>query len=82
MEEVGGRAQVAGKIQIGADRFERRRVPRYPYLRISPSMAVFKTPRQNIFRLEALGAAYTPLAIGEDGKEHSQNEGHLFVVGK
>ncbi|MGO8794679.1 MAG: hypothetical protein ACLQLC_07640 [Candidatus Sulfotelmatobacter sp.] len=43
---------------------------------------VFKTPRQNIFLLEALGAAYTPLAIGEDGKEYSQNDGHLFVVGR
>ena len=43
---------------------------------------VFKTPRQIIFLLEALGAAYTPLAIGEDGKEYSQNDGHLFVVGR
>jgi hypothetical protein len=29
----------------------------------------------------ALGAAYTPLAIGEDGLVYTQNFGHLFVVG-
>jgi hypothetical protein len=43
---------------------------------------VFTTPQQKIFLLEAIGAAYTPLAIGEDGKEYSQNDGHLFVIGK
>ena len=43
---------------------------------------VFTTPKQQIFLLEALGAAYTPLSIGDDGKEYSQNDGHLFVVGK
>lgn len=43
---------------------------------------VFTTPRQKIFLLEALGAAYTPMSIGEDGKEYSQNNGHLFVIGK
>ena len=37
---------------------------------------------QKIFLLEALGAAYTPLSIGEDGKVYSQNDGHLFVVGQ
>jgi len=40
------------------------------------------TPRQKIFLKEALGAAYTPLSIGEDGKVYSQNDGHLFVVGR
>jgi outer membrane protein assembly factor BamB len=29
----------------------------------------------------ALGAAYTPLAIGDDGRIYTQNFGHLFVVG-
>lgn len=29
----------------------------------------------------ALGAAYTPLAIGSDGRVYTQNFGHLFVVG-
>jgi outer membrane protein assembly factor BamB len=43
---------------------------------------VFTRPRQKIFLLEALGAAYTPMSIGEDGKEYSQNDGHLFVVGR
>jgi hypothetical protein len=43
---------------------------------------VFITPLQKIFLLEALGAAYTPMSIGEDGKEYSQNNGHLFVIGK
>ncbi len=43
---------------------------------------VFTKPHQKIFLLEALGAAYTPLSIGEDGKVYSQNDGHLFVVGQ
>jgi hypothetical protein len=43
---------------------------------------VFTKPLQRIFLLEALGAAYTPMSIGEDGKEYSQNDGHLFVVGR
>jgi hypothetical protein len=42
---------------------------------------IFTEPRQRIFLKEALGAAYTPLSIGKDGKEYSQNDGHLFVVG-
>jgi len=29
----------------------------------------------------ALGAAYTPVAIGPDGRIYTQNAGHLFVVG-
>jgi hypothetical protein len=43
---------------------------------------VFKKPHQKIFLKEALGAAYTPLSIGGDGKVYSQNDGHLFVVGR
>jgi hypothetical protein len=43
---------------------------------------VFTTPLQRIFLLEALGAAYTPMSIGEDGKGYSQNNGHLFVIGR
>ena len=42
---------------------------------------VFTQPLQKIFLKEALGAAYTPLSIGADGKVYSQNDGHLFVVG-
>jgi hypothetical protein len=42
----------------------------------------FTEPHQSIFLLEALGAAYTPLSIGDDGKIYSQNDGHLFVLGR
>jgi hypothetical protein len=42
---------------------------------------VFTQWQQKIFLKEALGAAYTPLSIGPDGKVYSQNDGHLFVVG-
>ena len=34
-----------------------------------------------LFLRLALGAAYTPLSIGEDGKLYTQNGGHLFVIG-
>src|SRR5262245_6073292 len=37
--------------------------------------------RGSIFTNLALGAAYTPLAIGEDGRIYTQNDGHLFVIG-
>jgi hypothetical protein len=43
---------------------------------------VFTQWQQKIFLKEALGAAYTPLAIGLDGKVYSQNDGNLFVVGQ
>jgi len=39
------------------------------------------TLKQKIFQQLALGAAYTPTSIGQDGKIYSQNAGHLFVVG-
>jgi hypothetical protein len=42
---------------------------------------VFTTPAQKIFLKQALGAAYTPLSVGPDGKLYVQNDGHLFVVG-
>jgi hypothetical protein len=41
---------------------------------------VFTQWQQKIFLMEALGAAYTPLSIGHDGKIYSQNDGNLFVV--
>lgn len=43
---------------------------------------VFKQWKQKIFLLEAVGAAYTPMSIGEHGEEYSQNNGHLFAIGK
>jgi hypothetical protein len=36
---------------------------------------------QRLFLQLALGAAYTPLSIGGDGKIYTQNAGHLFVLG-
>lgn len=41
---------------------------------------VFTQWQQKIFLKEALGAAYTPLSIGDDGKVYTQNDGNLFVV--
>jgi hypothetical protein len=37
--------------------------------------------RGSLFTNLALGAAYTPLAIGPDGKIYTQNDGHLFMIG-
>jgi len=39
------------------------------------------TLRERIFLTLALGAAYTPLSIGGDGRIYTQNDGQLFVVG-
>lgn len=36
---------------------------------------------QNLFLNLALGAAYTPLAIGDDGRIYTENDGYLFVAG-
>jgi outer membrane protein assembly factor BamB len=38
-------------------------------------------PIGKLFLNQAIGAAYTPLSIGPDGKLYTQNDGHLFVVG-
>jgi hypothetical protein len=38
--------------------------------------------KQKIFLDLALGAAYTPLAIGADGKVYTENKGTLFVIGQ
>jgi hypothetical protein len=40
------------------------------------------TLKENIFLDLALGAAYTPLAIGPDGKIYTENKGTLFVIGQ
>ncbi|HEX9985273.1 MAG TPA: hypothetical protein VGF69_18590 [Thermoanaerobaculia bacterium] len=37
--------------------------------------------RQRLFLRLALGAAYTPLSIGPDGRIYTQNDGYLFIVG-
>jgi hypothetical protein len=37
--------------------------------------------RGSLFTNLALGAAYTPLALGADGRIYTQNDGHLFVIG-
>ena len=34
-----------------------------------------------VFTQLAIGAAYTPLSIGPDGKIYTQNDGRLFVIG-
>jgi len=39
------------------------------------------TLKGKIFLKEAIGAAYTPISLGPDGKIYSQNDGLLFVVG-
>jgi hypothetical protein len=38
-------------------------------------------PTGKLFLNLALGAAYTPVSIGGDGKLYTQNNGHLFAVG-
>jgi hypothetical protein len=40
------------------------------------------TLKQNLFLDLALGAAYTPLAIGPDGTVYTENKGTLFVIGQ
>jgi len=40
------------------------------------------TLRENLFLDSALGAAYTPISIADDGRILTQNDGHLFVVGR
>ena len=37
---------------------------------------------QNIFQQLAIGAAYTPASMDGSGRIYSQNDGHLFVVGR
>jgi len=39
------------------------------------------TMNQKMFLKLALGAAYTPVSLGPDGKFYLQNDGHLFIVG-
>jgi hypothetical protein len=38
--------------------------------------------KERIFLMQALGAAYTPLSMGPEGRVYAQNAGRLFVVGE
>jgi outer membrane protein assembly factor BamB len=40
------------------------------------------TLKGKLFLQSAVGAAYTPIAIGRDGKIYTENDGDMFVVGK
>jgi len=42
---------------------------------------VFTTPTGKTFLNASVGAAYTPLSIGQDGRIYTQNNGHMIVVG-
>lgn len=42
---------------------------------------VFTTPVAKMFTNLAVGAAYTPFSIDENGRLYGQNNGHLFVIG-
>ena len=42
---------------------------------------IFTAPKEHLFTNLAIGAAYTPLSVGPDGKLYVQNDGHVFVVG-
>jgi hypothetical protein len=42
---------------------------------------IFTAAQSNLFLNLAIGAAYTPLSIGPDGRLYTQNDGHMFVVG-
>jgi len=39
------------------------------------------TLKGNIFLRQAVGAAYTPIAVGLDGKIYTENDGDMFVIG-
>ena len=45
------------------------------------NLGIFTQPAGIIFLDQALGAAYTPLSVGKDGKLYTQNNGHLIVAG-
>jgi outer membrane protein assembly factor BamB len=48
---------------------------------IAQGGGILTAPRQRIFLSWALGAAYTPLALGPDGRVYTENGGQLFAVG-
>ena len=50
--------------------------------RVAHSILRGGTLKASIFLDQALGAAYTPRAIGPDGKIYTENKGSLFVIGQ
>jgi hypothetical protein len=42
---------------------------------------IFTAPKGKMFLDPALGAAYTPLSVGSDGRLYTQNNGQMFVIG-
>jgi hypothetical protein len=40
------------------------------------------SPLNHIFLNQAIGAAYTPLSLGPDGRIYTENDGILFAVGR
>lgn len=38
--------------------------------------------KSQLFLKQAVGAAYTPLSIAQDGKVYTENDGHMFVTGR
>lgn len=51
------------------------------YTMAQGNSGIFTTPLATFFTQLALGAAYTPLSIGPDGKIYTENDGQMFVVG-
>lgn len=43
---------------------------------------LFTTAKAKLFTNLAVGAAYTPYSLDQEGKGYAQNNGHLFVVGE
>jgi outer membrane protein assembly factor BamB len=39
------------------------------------------TLKGKMFLLQAIGSAYTPVAVGKDGKIYAENNGDMFVIG-
>lgn len=52
-----------------------------PQPAVIPPNKIITQPGGNLFLNLAIGAAYTPISIGADGKLYTQNDGHLFVAG-
>jgi len=40
------------------------------------------TLKGKLFLRQAIGAAYTPIALGRDGKIYTENDGDMFVIGQ